>query len=59
LCKPVLMRLGASHLSDSADWCSIGRGNAPHLLMVRVFRAATDGPADLRALLAALRNRLG
>ena len=49
----------AAGLSRAAGFRNVVAHAYDQLDMVRVFRAAKDGPADLRALLAALRNRLG
>ena len=49
----------AARLSRAAGFRNVVAHAYDQLDMVRVFQAAKDGPADLRALLAALRNRLG
>jgi len=49
----------AARLSRAAGFRNVVAHAYDQLDMIRVFQAAKDGPADLRALLAALRNRLG
>ncbi len=48
----------ADRLSRAAGFRNVVAHAYDQLDMARVFRAAKDGPADLRALLAALRDRL-
>ena len=48
----------AEHLGRAAGLRNVVAHAYDQLDMTRVFRAARDGPADLRAFLAALRDRL-
>lgn len=48
----------ASRLVKAAGFRNMVAHAYDHLDMARVYRAARDGPADLRAFLAALRDRL-
>lgn len=48
----------AERLTRAAGFRNVVAHAYDHLDMARVFRAAKEGPADLRALLVALRDRL-
>jgi len=54
----VINRELASRLGRAAGFRNVVAHAYDQLDMVRVFRAAREGPADLRAFLAALRDKL-
>jgi uncharacterized protein YutE (UPF0331/DUF86 family) len=54
----VVDELLAARLSRAAGFRDVVAHAYDSLDMARVFRAAREGPADLRAFLAALRDRL-